>query len=154
MPCTADDVVFTLDMLKTGPTTLTWAAAMQEWIKSVKKLDNHMVRITLMKPNPLFLLSYLTVSIFWAIYIMPKHIWQGKDPEKFTNYDPAKGWPVFTGPYKLKTATPTQFLYERDPNWWGVKAGFKSLPAPEKLQWVPHATEDVRVALAAENAVD
>ncbi len=153
-PMTADDVVFTLDLLKTGPLTLQWAAAMHEWIKSVKKIDALTTEITLTKPNPRFLLSYLTVAIYWGIYIMPKHIWQGQDPEKFTNYNPAKGWPVFTGPYKLVTSTPTQFLYERDPNWWGAKAGWMSLPAPEKLVWEADATEDVRVAKMAAHQAD
>jgi peptide/nickel transport system substrate-binding protein len=153
-PFGADDVVFTLDMLKTGPLTLNYASTVQEWVKSVKKIDDLTVQLTLTKPNPRFLLSYLTVSIWGCIYIVPKHIWQSQDPTKFTNYDPAKGYPVFTGPYKLVTSTPTNFLYQRDPNWWGAKSGFMSLPAPEKLQWVANGTEDVRVALAAEHQLD
>jgi peptide/nickel transport system substrate-binding protein len=51
----ADDVVFTIQMLmndKTG--TLNYAAAMQQWIKEVKKQDKHTVVFTLTEPNPRF----------------------------------------------------------------------------------------------------
>jgi peptide/nickel transport system substrate-binding protein len=85
---------------------------------------------------------------------MPEHIWKGQDPEKFEFYNPSKGWPVGTGPYTLVAATPTEFLWKLDPNWWGAKAGFKPLPAPQKLQWVANDTEDVRVALAAQHQLD
>ena len=44
------------------------------------------------------------------------------------NYDPAKGYPIFTGPYKLASVSETEFTYVRDDNWWGAKAGFKPLP--------------------------
>jgi peptide/nickel transport system substrate-binding protein len=153
-PMTADDVVFTLDMLRSAPATIKYSGPMKEWIKSLKKIDDLTTEITLTKPNPRFLLTYLSVTLFDAIYVLPKHIWQGQDPEKFTNYDPAKGWPVYSGPYKLVTATPTQFLYQRDPNWWGAKAAWMSLPAPEYLMWEADATEDVRVAKMAARQAD
>jgi peptide/nickel transport system substrate-binding protein len=150
----ADDVVFTFEMLRTGPATLTWASFVQQWIKSVKKIDDYTVQFNLKAPNPRFALNFLTVVIYNNIYIVPEHIWKGQDPEKFQFYDAAKGWPLGTGPYKLVTATPTEFLWQLDPNWWGAKAGFKSLPAPQKLQFVSNDTEDVRVARAAQHQLD
>ena len=50
----------------------------------------------------------------------PKHVWEGQDPTTFTFYDTAKGWPIGTGPYKLTSASPEQFVWDEDPNWWGA----------------------------------
>ena len=154
VPFTADDVVFTINMLKHGPLELARAASMQEWVKSVAKVDDRTVRFQLTKPNPRFQLDYFSVQVYSSIHIVPKHIWKGKDPLTFKNYDPKKGWPVFTGPYKLTTVSPTEFVYQRDPNWWGAKAGFKPLPKPERLVWIVNDTEDVRVARASSHQLD
>jgi peptide/nickel transport system substrate-binding protein len=87
---------------------------------------------------------------------MPKHIWDGQDPLTFKNYDPAKGWPVFTGPYKLSSFNQdgTEFVYVRDDNWWGAKAGFQPLPKPKKLVWTWFGPEEKRAAAMANNELD
>ena len=90
---TADDVVFTIQMLLDNAPSLTWSAGLKEWIKSVKKVDDLTVEFTLNKPNPRFQLDNFSVRIWGGPSIVPKHIWEGKDPLTFKNYDPAKGWP-------------------------------------------------------------
>lgn len=149
----ADDVVFTINLLLKHAELLD-APTIQEWVKQVEKVDPLTVEFTLKKANPRFQLDYFSVKIHHSIVIVPEHIWNGQDPIKFKNYDPAKKWPVFTGPYRLTSASPTKFAYERRDDWWGVKAGFKPLPKPEKLEWVVNETEDIRVARAAEHQLD
>jgi len=53
------------------------------------------------------------VGIWGAIYILPKHIWEGQDPLTFKNNPP-----IGTGPYKLANATETALTYERRDDWW------------------------------------
>lgn len=149
----ADDIVFTIELLLDN-VELTNAPAMQEWVERVRVVDATTVEFTLKKPNPRFQLDYFAVKIHSSLVILPEHIWADKDPLEFTNYDPKKGWPVFTGPYRLTSVSPTRVTYERHDDWWGAKAGFKPLPKPEKLEWVVHETEEVRVARAAEHQLD
>ena len=153
----ADDVVFTVQMLLDNAPSLNWSAGLKEWIKSVKKVDDLTVEFTLNKPNPRFQLDNFAVKIWGGPSIMPKHIWEGKDPLTFKFYDAAKGWPVGTGAYKLSSfnTAGTEFIYTRNDNWWGVKAGFKpSLPKPEKLVWVWAGPEETRAALMADGQLD
>ena len=150
----ADDIVFTITLLKDGPAELSNAGAMREWVDTVTKTDKLTVEFRLTKPNPRFQLDYFSVKIFRNVPILPEHVWRGKDALTFKNYDPDKGWPVFTGPYKLASAGPTKFVWERDPNWWGAKADFKPLPRPERLEFIVNETEEIRVARAVNNEVD
>ncbi|RME51723.1 MAG: ABC transporter substrate-binding protein, partial [Caldilineae bacterium] len=109
-PFTADDVVFTIQMLIDNAPELGDSAAMKDWVASVEKIDDHTVQFNLTRPNPRFQLDYFSVKIWGSINIMPKHIWEGQDPLTFKFYDPEKGWPVGTGPYTLASVSPTEFV--------------------------------------------
>lgn len=150
----ADDVVFTFTMLVKGPAELNNAAIMQEWIDSIDRQDNRTVQFKLKKPNPRFQLDYFSAKTWAGIPIVPEHIWKGRNPLKFTNYDPAKKWPVFTGPWELSSVSPTEFVYKRRGDWWGKAAGFKPLPKPEQLTFVANNTEEVRATQAAHHELD
>ena len=134
--------------------TLNYAGAMRQWIKSFKKIDKRTVVFNLTKPNARFQLDYFSVKIWGGVTIMPEHIWKGKDPFTFTFYDPSKGWPIGTGAYKLSSASETEFIYDRDDNWWGAKSGWKPLPAPEQLMWVVTMTEETRSMLMTKANLD
>jgi len=157
-PYTAQDVLFTFNniYLKKGNETLDNAADLQSWVDSVSKTDDQTVVFKLKRPNPRFQLDYFSVRIWGGVNIVPEHIWKGQDPLTFKNYDKAKGWPVFSGPYKLASFNDagTEFDYVRDDNWWGAKTGFKPLPAPKKLAWVWGGPEEARAALMADNKLD
>ena len=71
------------------------------------------------------------------MFIVPEHIFKGQDPQTFTNFDLAKGWPVVTGPYKLVYSDPQQKIWDRRDDWWGAKTGFHPLPAPERMIFLP-----------------
>jgi peptide/nickel transport system substrate-binding protein len=150
----ADDVVFTVNMLLDNAPELNDSAALAQWIESVEKIDDLTVQFNLTNPNPRFQLDYWSVRIWGGPTIVPEHIWSGQDPLTFTNYDPEQGWPVFTGPYILESVSETEFVYARDDDWWGVAAGFKPLPQPERLVWVWYGPEETRAAAMAENELD
>ncbi len=153
-PFNADDVVFTLQMLIDHAPDLSYSAGLKEWITKLEKVDDLTVKFTLSKPNPRFLLDNFAVKTWGGPCIMPKHIWEGQDPLTFKFYDPDKGWPVGTGPYKLQSVSPTEFVYVRDDNWWGAKVGWKPLPKPERLVWTWAGPEETRTALMADGQLD
>jgi len=151
----ADDVVFTIQMLLDDSSgSLNYAGAMQQWIKSIKKQDKRTIVFNLKEANARFQLDYFSVKIWGGVTIMPEHIWRGKDPFTFTFYDKTKGWPIGTGAYKLSTASETEFIYDRDDNWWGAESGWKPLPGPEQLMWVVTNTEETRSMLMTKANLD
>jgi len=150
----ADDVVFTIQMLLDNAPELGWSADLATWVEKVEKVNKTTVRFTLSKPNPRFQLDNFSVRIWGGPSIMPEHIWKDQDPLTFKNYDPAKGWPVFTGPYVLDSVSEAEFVYVRNDAWWGARSGWKRLPAPEKLVWVWAGPEETRAALMAEGELD
>lgn len=152
-PMDADDVVFTINMIKNTP-GLVNIGGIARWVERVTKRGDLIVELKLTLPNPHFVLDNFAVEIFGSISILPEHIWQDKDPLTFANYDPDKGWPVFTGPYTLKSISNTRFVYLRDDNWWGAKAGFKPLPKPKQLIWTAYGSEEIRAAAMANQDLD
>ncbi|MEZ4674811.1 MAG: ABC transporter substrate-binding protein [Caldilineaceae bacterium] len=122
-PFTADDIVFTINMLKEN-TTLSYASTVVD-VENAEAVDELTVQITLAKPDPRFIVNAFGVRIWGAVRIVPKHIWEGQDPNTFNNFDLDKGWPVWTGPYKLVKATSTEFVFDRRDDWWAAETGFK-----------------------------
>ena len=81
-PFTADDVVFTYQLLAANP-KMTWASEANTWAKSVEKIDDYTVKINLTKANPRYHLireAFPAVGIWGGLTILPKHVWEGKDP--------------------------------------------------------------------------
>jgi peptide/nickel transport system substrate-binding protein len=72
MPFTADDVVFTIQMLIDNAPELSDSAAMKDWIKSIEKVDDLTVKFTLNKPNPRFNRLLLRSHLGHDAQIMPK----------------------------------------------------------------------------------
>src|SRR5262245_8677583 len=103
-PFTSDDVKYTVELLRDTP-ALVFAADMKEWVKDVTVTDPTHFTINLNKPNIRFFYFYFVENSEIHIPILPMHVWQGKDPATFTNFDLNSGWPVGTGPYKLVDAS-------------------------------------------------
>ncbi len=151
-PMTADDVLFTVDLVQ-KTSGVRFHSSLSSEVKEAKKLDDQTVQFTLNAPNPRFVLENWAVKVGNALSIVPKHIWDGQDPLTFKNYD-GKTPPVFSGPYKLASVSPTDFVYVRDDNWWGAKTGFQPLPAAKKLVWTVSANDDVKVQRMSNNELD
>jgi peptide/nickel transport system substrate-binding protein len=149
-PFTADDVVFTYDTLLKNQ-GMTWADIVKQNVKSVDKIDNLNVRFNLVSPNPHFHLireAFPAVGIWGGITILPKHIWEGKDPVTFKSSNP-----IGTGPYKLVNATQNAMTYQRRDDWWGTKA-FGAKPGPKEIQFV-YVGPETNIALAlSSNEID
>ncbi len=152
----ADDVVFSVRMLveKAADSIYIYSDSLKNWVKSVEKLDDQTVRFHLKRRHTRFQLDFWAVKIWTTPSIVPEHIWRNRDPQTFKNFDLAKGWPVFTGPYKLTRANDTEFVYDRDDNWWGAKSGWKPLPKPKRLVWRWIGAGKTRVKAMQDNKVD
>jgi peptide/nickel transport system substrate-binding protein len=152
-PFTADDVAFTLNTLRQN-LSLNYGPEMQKWVKEAKALDPLTVQVTLTDSYPRFIFNNFTIHIWGAVRILPKHIWEGQDPMTFKNFDLSKGWPIYTGPYKLVKADANEFVYDRRDDWWAAKTGFKPLPAPERVIFVEAGLDEKKAATLQANDVD
>ena len=157
-PWTAADVAFTVNMLIDNAPFLLYSVDMKAHVERATALDERKVKILLKAPNPRFVFTQFTSSFCNGVPIVPKHIWEGRDPMKFRNLDIAKGWPVVSGPYRMVASTPQQKVYDRRPGWWAArsvgtsgrpddaaKIGFKNLPKPERLVYLTYMAEPQRV---------
>ncbi|MEM7134081.1 MAG: ABC transporter substrate-binding protein [Chloroflexota bacterium] len=148
----ADDVVYSVNLVLENSELSD--QGMRQWVESVEKIDAQTVVFNLLKPNPRFQMDTFAVKIWGSFAFVPEHIWADKDPLTFTNFDPEQGWPVFTGPYTLVSTSDIEMEYVRDDDWWGVDAGFKDLPAPERVIWTYGGAEEIRTAAMSDNELD
>jgi peptide/nickel transport system substrate-binding protein len=153
-PFTSKDVKYTLEMLRDNAPDLLYSSIYKEWLKGVDTPDDLTAIINLNKPGPRFFQLYLALGHENHQVILPAHIWQDKDPKTFTNFDPAQNWPLGTGAYKIVSSNARQQVFDRDPNWWGTKTGFKPLPAPERIILVTATGDESAAQLYIGNQID
>src|SRR5689334_7437623 len=79
-PLTSDDVVFTINMLKTHAPLLNFSIPIKTEVASVDAVDDRTIKFTLNAPDPFFIVSNLAGTTSQAIVPVPKHIWDGVDP--------------------------------------------------------------------------
>ena len=153
-PWTAHDLVFTIHMLKDNAPELTFSTDMETWVDTAVAVDDHTARIQLKAPNPRFIFSYFTHNFDNGVPIVPRHVWQGRDPVTFANFDMERGWPVVSGPYRLALSMPEQRVWELRPEWWAQRIGFRALPKVERLIYLPYMDEPLRVQNLIANNMD
>jgi peptide/nickel transport system substrate-binding protein len=154
VPWTANDLVFTINMLKDNAPNVNWSVDMQTQVKEAVAVDDLTAKITLNAPNPRFIFTYFTHNFDNGIPIIPEHIWKDQDPATFTFYDESKGWPVYTGPYTLALSTPEQRVWDLREDWWAAKIGFHDLPKVERVVYLPYFDENKRVQSLVTNQLD
>jgi peptide/nickel transport system substrate-binding protein len=148
------DVKYTLEMLRDNAPDLLYSSIYKEWLKGVDTPDAQTAVINLNKPGPRFFQLYLALGHENHQVILPAHIWKDKDPKSFTNFDLSKGWPVGTGAYKMIASSAQQQVFDRREDWWGVKTGFKPLPAPQRIILIPGASDESMAQLYIGNKAD
>jgi peptide/nickel transport system substrate-binding protein len=153
-PWTAHDVVFTINMLKASAPNLLFSTDMATWVEEAVAVDDHTVRITLTSSNPRFIFTYFTHNFDNGVPIVPRHIWEGHNPEEFTNFDMAAGWPVVSGPYRLALSSTEQRIWDVRDDWWAARTGFQQAPKVERIIFLTYVEEAKRVQLLLSNALD
>ena len=153
-PFTANDVKFTIDMVVSNSADLSRGTAWADMIESVVVTDDLHFTIKLTRPDPRFFVNQFGLGHENHTAIVPKHVWEGKDPLTFTNYDTEKGWPLGTGAYELARSTPEVQIYDLRDDWWGVETGFHDAPEVERLMYIPVSDDDVAGQLYISNQLD
>lgn len=153
-PFTAEDVVFTFDTLKANAPAMVMSGAIKEWVESATAVDARTVKIRLTKPGPRWAQDTLATGQTTRFIVLPKHIWHDQDVKTFGFYDPAKGWPVGTGPYRVMRSDSNAIIFDRLDKWWAADAGLaKQMPAPERVIYRPATTEALPQLFSA-NEID
>jgi len=107
-PITADDVVFSLDILTTKghPFYRAYYAS----VDKAEKIDDHKVKFTFKSG-----MNRELPLIMGQLPVLPKHYWETRDFEA-TNLD----LPIGSGPYKIKSFEAGRSVtYERVKDYWG-----------------------------------
>ncbi|MDR1212564.1 MAG: ABC transporter substrate-binding protein [Propionibacteriaceae bacterium] len=134
---TADDVVFSLDLVSHNPALNTSG---QVW--QTDKLDADTVTLTF--PKPAFTLE---AQILGREPIVPQAIWRDiADPTAGTNDSP-----VGTGPYMFSEYTPQAIILQRNPNYWGTGA---EAPAIEYVRYISLANADAATTALQQGVTD
>lgn len=117
---TADDVVFTLNTIKTPEFNARYSIAVK-WIAKAEKLDGSTVRLTMTAPNPLAM-----EMLAGNIPIYSKAYWEEAGAEGMSTA------PIGTGPYRLVAMTPgVSFELQRFDDYYA--GGQKADAAIEKI---------------------
>ena len=143
-----------MELLKDHAPELNFSTDMETWVESVEVVDELTVRLALKAPNPRFVFSYFTFNFGNGIHIVPRHIWEGKDPVSFKNYNLEKGWPVVSGPYRMVHSSPQQRMLDRRRGWWAEEIGFRRAPKVERIVYLTGGSEVNWVQMILTNAMD
>ncbi len=153
-PFTAHDVKFTVDMVIANAPDLIRSNYWAELIAGVEVHDDYNLTMTLTRADPRFFQTQFGFGWENHVPIIPKHVWENEDPLTFSNYDPAKGWPLGTGAYRLALSTPEVQIYDRRDDWWASEIGFRDAPEVERIQYIPVANDDIAGQLYINNQLD
>jgi peptide/nickel transport system substrate-binding protein len=141
-------------MLRDHSPDLRYSTDMKNWVKDAVTVDKLTVKIIFKVPNSRFMFDYLTNHQDMGLWLQPKHIWEKVDPTKFSNFDMDKGYPVVTGPYKLRVSTADQTVWDVRDDWWAAKTGFQALPKVQRLIFLPSFDETKHAQMMINNEVD
>ncbi len=154
-PFSAKDVAFTITEAARQGSKIRYGSDVQTFVQEASAKDDNTVVVNFKVPAPKFMYQ-MTYKFDNGLYIVPQHIFsQSDDWSKFTNNDIASGQPVTTGPWKLISATPDQYIIDRRDDWWAVKAGLvKAMPGVQRIVYLPFPGETQSAQALITNAVD
>ncbi len=152
-PFGAHDVAYTLDHLLNN-SGLVRSAQVQKDVESVEQVDDSTVLVKFQGPRPKFF-YFMTYKFDIGLYIVPKHIFEGKDWLEFDHFDIDAGWPVTTGPWQVVQTSPEQKIINRRASWWAVDQGLvESMPEVLQIVYVPNPGETQMAQAIIANKAD
>lgn len=148
---TADDVVFTSDMImKTKE--YGYNGYYSSIVKSMKATDKYTIEVETVQPESRLAQKLGVVIWGTAFRVVPRHIWEKEDPKtfKFSN-------PIGVGPYKLKNKDPQGywFLWEKREDWQKSDVGkIVGEPGPKYILFKFFGPEEKRIMAAIQHDMD
>ncbi|GGE27351.1 peptide-binding protein [Pullulanibacillus camelliae] len=142
-PFTADDVAYTFNDIALKKSLGANNASYFKSVKNVEVVDDHTVKFNLSSP-----FAALPAYLSYNTEILPKHIFEGKDPWNLTSFN--KKNPVGTGPFKIKSYTSGQsVVLERNDDYWGDKAKLDEV----EYKVLPDANTQIAQLLSGELSI-
>ena len=145
---TADDVLFTVNT-HLNTKGLERSALVQLNVDNVSAPDKNTVVFKLKKPNSRF---HTIFTVRWnALWIMPKHVFEGKDPLKFDNNPP-----VVLGAYTLHGYDPNGqwFTWQKREDWQRTTLARFGEPGPRYVTYLDPGPPDKRVIAQLNHELD
>jgi len=152
---TAHDVAFTFNYLRKAAGKVSHLAQIEVLKEGgAQAVDDLTVKFVLKEPSRIWWNTTLTSNHGVVEQMLREDVWGDKDITTFTNYDPAKGWPLGTGPFKLVHTSPERMILDRRDSWWAAKVGFKPMPEIERVIILPGREESQQALMMLRNEID
>ena len=152
-PFSAEDVAYTLNTLRDLGPKVRWGVDAQQAVEKATATDPNTVVVDFKISAPRFFF-FMAYKYDIGVYIVPKHIFEGQDWTSFKHFDPAKKWPVTTGPWQVADASPQQKIFDRRSSWWAADRKLAPFPAVERNIWLPFAGEQQAAQALITNQLD
>lgn len=151
---TADDVIYTLDTYAAGKGKLTYfgVPAIDNYVKSYKKIDNYTLEIDTTHPAYDFVTTLGVYTWGSALNIVPKHVFEKEtDLAAFKNTNP-----VTLGAYTIKSFDPNGqwHLWQRREDWQRSSTGALGQPGPKYVFYKNFGDEQTRTLAFIKNEYD
>jgi peptide/nickel transport system substrate-binding protein len=152
-PFSAEDVAYTLNSLRDLGPKVRWGVDVQQAVDKAVASDPNTVVVDFKIPAPRFFF-FMTYKYDIGVYIVPKHIFDGRDWTTFNHFDLAKKWPVTTGSWQVVDASPQQKVFDRRPTWWAADRKLAPMPSVERNISLPFAGEQQTAQALITNQLD
>lgn len=149
-PFTAEDVVFTVELLMNTP-GFNNHAFFAENVELVYKLGNYRVGFDLKQPNSRFHTTFL--DRWGCTWIMPKHIFETVEDPVMFEFNPFVG----CGPYKLHSYDPAGYwtVWEKREDWANSPTGILyGEPEPTYIVFQAFANEGAKIIAQLTHQLD
>ena len=134
-PFSAEDVAYTMNTLRDLGPKVKWGVDVHQALDEATATDPNTVVLKFKIPSPRFFF-FATYKYDIGIYIVPKHIFEGQDWTRFKHFDLDKGWPVTTGPWKVRVLV-QQKVFDRRASLVGGRGRAGADAADLRNIWLP-----------------
>jgi peptide/nickel transport system substrate-binding protein len=143
-PLTSEDVVFTTELGKLGPSTKDYM--LWEWLDSATAVDDYTVEFSFSEP-----LYQEWANWLYSRAIVPQHLWEGSTEEEVASG--VNENPVGTGPYLYETYSEDRMVWVKNENWW-AKDLLGLDVAPKRIVDIVNSSNNVALGLALQGGLD
>ena len=155
-PFTAEDVAYTLTSLRDFGNEVRLGGVYQTFIKDAEAVDDLTVKISFNAPAPRFHDEVVVAKGDSATFIVPQHVWEGKDWAEYTATNDGAG-PVTTSPWRYTFADDTRRIIDRVAScddWWACASGFSELPDVERIVNIHIPDQQAQATAMIRNEID